>query len=515
MNPCAMSNDQKQTQDRVIDYYSPGPVSLEFLKSEAFIAGIMGPIGSGKSVSCVMKLIRHANLQPITRTGFKRSRYAVIRNTQPELKTTTIKTWHEWVPQSYGKWVGQGPPTHHIIDPVNKLDMEVWFVALDRPEDVKKLLSMELTGAWLNEAREIPKAILDGLTGRVGRFKPSVEEPDLWPWNPQIIMDTNPPEDDHWWAVLAENDVSTAFGRQMLRSMSDSEQELREMGQLDPNQKLFEFYRQPGAYENGAENIPNLVPGYYARAKSGKTDMWIDVYVNGNYGFVQAGRPVFPDYNDGIHCKKIDLVPGVKIQVGLDFGLCPAAIFGQRTPEGQWRIYSEIIGEGMNIYQFADAIKQHVAEKYYGYRVGKITGDPYGDNRSPTDKKSRTTFQILAALKINAVSSPDKTNDITRRLAAVQAPLGRLINGEPGLVIHPDARILRKGMAGGYAYKRVKVAGDERFQDKPDKNRYSDPADALQYLILGGGEYERIIDVGNDNLRPDILDTYEIMDGVM
>ena len=42
----------------------------------------------------------------------------------------------------------------------------------DVPESLKdkKLLSLELTGAWINEAREVPKAILEGLTGRVGRY---------------------------------------------------------------------------------------------------------------------------------------------------------------------------------------------------------------------------------------------------------------------------------------------------------------------------------------------------------
>jgi hypothetical protein len=495
-------------------YFPAGPVSLEFLKCESFIAAIKGPIGSGKSVTCVMKILRNAQMQPIAKDGYRHSRYAIIRNTMPELKSTTMKTWHQWVPKNIGRWVGQGPPTHHIIDHVNKINMEVMFVALDSPDDVKKVLSMELTSAWINEAREVPKAIVDGLTGRVGRFKPDIHD-DLFALNPQLILDTNPPESDHWWAVIAENDLSTIFGRQMMKSMMDAEIELREAGLLLPEQKLFEFFNQPGAYHQHAENLDNLRPGYYATAKAGKTEQWIDVYVNGNYGFVQEGRAVYSEYNDQLHCKPIEKVQGVKVQIGLDFGLRPAAIFAQHTPEGQWRIYSEICGEGMNLFQFADAIKQHVSEEYRGFTIGKITGDPYGDNRSPTDKQTRTTFQILASLNIFAVSSPDKSNDIIRRLAAVQAPLGKLVNGEPAVIIDPAAAILRKGMAGGYAYKRVKVSGDERYHDTPDKNRYSDPCDAMQYLFMGGGEYDKIIDVGNNQMRPEVLETYEVMDGVM
>ena len=51
------------------------------------------------------------------------------------------------------------PYTHNIKK--GDVELEVIFLALDRPEDVKKLLSLELTGVWVNEAREIPKSIID------------------------------------------------------------------------------------------------------------------------------------------------------------------------------------------------------------------------------------------------------------------------------------------------------------------------------------------------------------------
>ena len=432
----------------------------------------------------------------------------------PELKSTTMKTWHQWVPKESGHWVGQGPPTHHVIDHENKIDMEVLFVALDTPDDVKKVLSLELTSAWINEAREVPKAILDGLSGRVGRFNPDIEDQKTFAVNPQVLMDTNPPESDHWWAVMAEKDISTSFGRQMLKSMEEAEAELRADGLLFPGQRLYEFFKQPGAYTNKAENLENLTPGYYTRLKAGKTEQWIDVYVNGNYGFVQTGKPCYPEYNDQLHCQEIEPIPGIKIVIGIDFGLTPAALFGQHTPEGQWRVYSEVCGEDMNLYQLAEAIRQHVSEHYRGFKIGKITGDPAGDNRSPSDKQSRTSFQILAAEKVFAVAAPDPTNDIVRRLASVQKPLARLINGQPGFLISPKAGITRRGMAGGYAYKRVKVSGDEKFQDKPDKNRYSHPCDAMQYMFMGGGEYERIIDTGQTQVRPDHVETYQMTDGL-
>ncbi len=43
-------------------------------------------------------------------------------------------------------------------------------------------------------------------------------------------------------------------------------------------------------------------------------------------------------------------------------------------------------------------------------------------------------------------------------------------------------------MAGGYAYKRMQVVGEERYHDKPVKNRFSHPCEAAQYMMLGAGE---------------------------
>ena len=48
--------------------------------------------------------------------------------------------------------------------------------------------------------------------------------------------------------------------------------------------------------------------------------------------------------------------------------------------------------------------------------------------------------------------------------------------------------MLRKGFAGGYHYRRLKVAGDERYHDEPNKNEFSHVHDALQYALSGGGE---------------------------
>ncbi len=84
---------------------------------------------------------------------------------------------------------------------------------------------------------------------------------------------------------------------------------------------------------------------------------------------------------------------------------------------------------------------------------------------------------------------PAPSQDLTLRRAAVVSCLTRLVDGgKPGLVLSPACRTLRTGFQGGYCYRRLRVTGDERYIDKPDKNRFSHPHDALQYLLSGAGE---------------------------
>ncbi len=435
----------------ITTYRPPGPVAAAFLRSDAFVRGLMGPYGSGKSTACIIDILRRARSQAKGPDGKRKTRWAIIRNTYPELQTTTIKTWHQWIPPTIGRWVDSGPPRHLIQD--GEIDMEVMFLALDRPDDLSKLLSLELTGAWINEAREIPKAVLDGLTGRVGRFPSVLMGGCTWSG---VMLDTNPPDNDHWYYRLAE----------------------------ETKPEGFLFFRQPSGLSEKAENVANLPKDYYKRQLAGKTDDWVKVYVHAEYGFTQDGKPVYPDYRDSLHCADVAWAPGLPLHVGLDFGLTPAAVIGQRTALGQWRWLSEVVTEDMGAMRLARLLKTHIAERYPQALIGSVTGDPAGTQRAATDEQ--TVYDILRSQGIEARPAP--TNSPAIRRDAVAEALRRLIDGQPGLLISPACKVLRKAMAGGYCLKRVNVSGEERYRDEPDKNRFSHVADAAQYLMLGAGE---------------------------
>ena len=456
------------------------------MKDESFFRGIRGPVGSGKSVGCCVEVFRRALEQKPNEDGVRKSRWAIIRNTNPQLRTTTIKTWLDWFPESdWGNFKWSVPYTHHIT--VNDLDLEVIFLALDRPEDVKKLLSLELTGIWVNEAREIPKSIIDACTMRVGRY-PSMREGGA-SWS-GVICDTNAPEEDHWWAIMSgEVPIPDHIPREQATML------------VKPDN--WKFFVQPPAMKEhinerkeitsyslnkDAENKKNILATYYPNLIRGKTKNWIDVYVMNRLGLIQEGKPVYPDFVTETHLaeEEIPIAIGVPLYVGIDFGLTPSAVFGQKV-RGRWLVQAEIVAIDMGVVRFAELLRQEIATRFSGLDV-YIYGDPAGDFRAQTDES--TPFQILRGAGLKAVPAP--SNSVDLRLEAVASQLTKMSEGQPAFLIDRRCQTLVKGFQGGYCYRRRQVSG-ERYDDKPDKNMYSHIHDALQYMMLGAGEGRSLI----------------------
>jgi hypothetical protein len=476
-----------------INYKPDGKTLCDFMRSDKFFRGIRGPVGSGKSVCSAIELFRRATQQEPGPDGIRRSRAAVIRNTNPQLRTTTIKTWLDWFPEeSFGRFIWSPPYTHRIK--VGDIEMEVIFLALDKPEDVKKLLSLELTFCWVNEAREVPKAIIDACTMRVGRY-PSMR--DGGPTWFGVIADTNAPEEDHWWPIMADEapipDYIPPDQAMMLVRPESWDFFTQPPGMLEDKDKtgaLLGYSMNPLA-----ENMKNITNSYYARIIEGKTRSWIDVYVLNKLGALIEGKQVYGSFNRTAHVAKepIPANPDLDLIIGIDFGLTPAAIFAQKTPRGRWLILRELICTDMGAVRFAETLKYTIATHFPDHKERcKIWGDPAGDFRAQTDET--TPFKILRSAGVMAFPAP--TNDPVVRIEAVTLCLERMVDGQPGFLLDPGCKVLIAGFESGYHYNKLNLPGAERYGDKPEKNRFSHPHDALQYLACGSGESRNVLTGG-------------------
>ena len=114
-----------------------------------------------------------------------------------------------------------------------------------------------------------------------------------------------------------------------------------------------------------------------------------------------------------------------------------------------------------------------------------ILNDEYVDYDGQGNIIGNEDGDIVVPLSMGFETEPAPTNDPTKRIDCVNSYLIKMVDGEPGYLVSRKCPMIRKGKIGGYQYKRVQMSGEARFKDKPDKNKYSHPADAEQYMALG------------------------------
>ncbi len=489
--------------------YNASPTGAKFHASKKVVRGFMGPVGNGKSVTCINELHRLAICQAPNSQGVRKTRFAIVRNTYDMLETTTLATFKQWFPPEICD-ISHKPmraDIHYKLPDGTRIESHVIFLAVDRPDDVKKMLSLEVTAIFLNEAKELPYAVVKAARERIGRYPSRVDGYDDTPTykaprdadgnlqpctQKALLMDTNPPDDTHWWYQLAE------IGHLKDDSGSEARSEVA---------RVFDFFRGPSPLIRSgdkyidnplAENIAFLPGGYqyYRDMIAGNTQDHINVMVMGNYGTVVDGKPVYPQYNDRLHCpdKPLKLIEDAPIGLGWDFGLTPACIIGQ-LHNGQLRIVGELFAESMGVREFArDIVKPWIARNCDGLEIAFSYGDPTGNNRG--EGIGRSAIAILnddcidddgitmEPLNLGFYTEGAPTNDPTQRVDAVSRYMLRLVGGEPAYQLSPSCKMLRRGKLGGYQYKRIQKAG-EKYKDKPDKGIYSHVSDAEQYLALG------------------------------
>jgi hypothetical protein len=455
--------------------YTPPATVKPFLVGDKFIELIVGPVGSTKTTGAIMKIAYEAQKVAKCRDGVRRSRCAVIRNTNQMLSDTTIPDFLKWFPD--GVAGDYAKTDKRFLLKFGDVECEILFRGLEDANDVRRLLSLQLSFGVMDEFREINSEIFNALTGRLGRYPDKSMNgvgccDDEGQQVHKVWGATNPPDEDSFWGEFIQ----------------------------DPPENASVTW-QPSGLSESADWVDYLPSGYYENLCEGKSEDWIDIYVHGKLGRSLSGQPVWTSFDVDRHVAKSPLRPTRllgTLWVGLDNGLSPAAVLGQVDAGGRVLIYDTIYAEGMGALRFCrERLKPLLAQKYPNFNV-MLIADPACNMRAQTDEKSIVDIYRAEGLQIATA----KTNLLQPRIAAVDVYLTRVVDGKPAMILCPEgARPLIQAMRGKYRYK-TNTKGETAAT--PEKSHpFSDLADSCQYLCLhanGGAVYGAKI--GNPTARP-------------
>jgi hypothetical protein len=433
--------------------YTPPPTIDEFVRDHKpgamFYDWIVGPVGSGKTTGIFFKLVYMASLQAPGPDGIRRTRAVIVRNTMPQLKDTTLTSWNYWFKDGQaGVWRASD---NKFILRFGDVECEVLFRPLDTPDDVARVLSLEVTFAIIDEFVQIPRQIIDALSARCGRY-PAAKDGKATNWG--MWGSSNPDTEDNWWYDYLH-------------------------GELPDNVR---YFKQPSGLAPDAENVENLPGGvqYYVDQSKGKKEEWIKQFIEAEWGFSISGKAVVPTFKADIHVAKKPLIynPLLKLVIGLDPGLAGSAlIFGQEDLNGRLCVLGELVQEGYGAERLiTERLMPYLKRRFPGADV-VIAPDPAAANRSQSDEKS-----VVDKFKKHFPIKIETNNRLPIRLDAIEHYTSRLTAAGPALLLDPnECPVLTRALKGGWRYV-MDSKRDTLKSPEPEKNQYSHPGDAFGYL---------------------------------
>lgn len=452
-----------------INYEAP-PTCAKLMQSESFGRLICGPVGSGKTTAVLFELFRRACEQRKAPDGYRYTRFAILRQTLKQLKDTVLKDVTSWL---------KGICEYRVSESTVYVDFgdvksEWLFLPLETPEDRARLLSMQLTGAWLSEAIEMDVNVIPDVSGRCGRYPGANLGGCTWSG---VLADTNaPPEGSDWHKFM--NDGVPDWDIFMQPSgLAENAENLEWLNQTEETLRL--PHDHPARIAQGRK--------YYERLARNTNKDWVKRYVHGEFGDDPSGSAVFREsFKRSFHVvSNLEPVPGsYPLIIGQDFGRDPWSIICQPDHKGRLLVLEEVPAEDVGLEMHISRSLRPVLfqERYLGRPIC-VVGDPAGQAKSSISEE--TSFDVIKRLGLATIPAP--TNDLDPRIRAIEALLLSQRDGGPTLIIDGGrCPQLVRALDGGYRYGKTR---EGQRKPLPNKDKYSHCADALQYacLVVHGG----------------------------
>lgn len=451
--------------------FTPSPTGRKFIRDRSYIKLILGPVGGGKSTVCLFDLLARARSQePFN--GLRRTKFAILRNTAAQLKSTVkplIDEWFVTIPTetqgaAWGQWriTDNTFEIHRLEADGTRMHTEFCLMAADTPDDVRRLLSLQLSAAWVEECREIDEEVFKGLLGRVDRFPTKVAGGVSYPG---VICSTNaPPLNSYWHKMIT-----------------------------DPPKNAAVFIQPPAILDDltinpEAENLLYLSESYYPNLMEANNEEWRDVYLRNKFGQGNSGQAVYRStFKPSFHVAKepLSAIAGSDspLVVGMDNGLQAAAAIMQQDPRGRINVLSDCYvpeETTMGVETFLDRLLvPHLTAKYKVPRSAFLfVLDPACFQRSQVNEA--TIAQAVQTRGFRVIKA--STNDPEKRQDAMEGLLNRQVDGKAGILFSPECKHLNDGMEWGYRFKRNATTGMSTTQR--DKTHHSHVCEAAEYAAL-------------------------------
>lgn len=485
--------------------FEHAPVLDQAALSNGSMRLVEGPVNSGKSVWSLSEVFGKACTIPRGKDGIRKSKFLVVRDTYPNLNSSTIPTWKQWFPEEeWGRITGSEPmqAVYKFLD----VEMTVVFRAFDFnniEKTVKDLKSTEWTGAWCNEMQFMPLPIAKEIYSRTGRYPARKDCPD-YDRRKWVVGDMNAPATNNFWGYHMRGKTP------MPRDWTPEQRFEMEM----PDD--WEFFEQPAAVleirddagtflrfdvNPEAENLPHIGEESIRQELSGRTYNDVRRDLMNKVVPIRKGFPRYTQFQTNVH-----IADGLKphenlpIIAGYDPGIQGCIHLFQQWDD-RWMGLRSILAHGDGAEQLATRVLSELNTFFPFWKdTGWVGwGDPYGNTRfgggTSATRAEDTAFDIFKAKGLPFRSPKAHDNPSLRQAATVNLLKGRTDTGAPRLIldrIHCSPLI--QALDGGCTMKNIKSPDGMRVEEVVDKkNPLADVMEAAEYAFWGGGEATELV----------------------
>jgi hypothetical protein len=429
------------------------PQQKEFLDSREKFVALIGGYGSAKTLA--VSVLGH--LLSVAVPG---NMGIVLRRSLPKLHDSTERIFLEVLQRSgvsyKAREMRDGWPGRIIYSNGSE-------VVFRETKDLGRFLGPEYGWFEIDEAQEEPEKTFNDLVGRL-------RLPRAAKYLRGIIA-TNPPSRNHWIA------------KKFPKPGAWSTQTRLKNGNI-----VTSTYRmiQSSTYDN-----PFLSDGYIADILANNSESEARRIIEGFYGFVQDGPPVYPVFNPIKHVGEPKTYKMTLYRVW-DFGFHqPAVLYGQIFRCSKNGVHANVLHEteesNIEAEALADVVIPETKQMFPELPPQLIMDGGDAAGAQVSDKGPGAIIRLGRSyaeggrnlrFRYRKWSDIDPGLDEVRKLLRTKCECGIHL-----LVIHRRCRWLIEALAGGYHYPKTQQGKEKKV--KPVKDGYYDNiADVLRYFIM-------------------------------